>query len=109
MKVEVLLIDSTTIRIFSDLVKGVGRNLKGDGKKKGSLKVHMLIEAVQSVGRFIKITEAIVHDKNFLKELDLISYSMVVFDQCIQLLSPVCIVDAKERVFCDSSQEECCL
>jgi len=83
---EVLLIDSTTIRIFSDLLKGVGRNLKGDGKKKGGLKVHMLIDAVQSVGRFIKITETKVHYKNFLKELDLISYSMVVFGQCIQLL-----------------------
>jgi hypothetical protein len=79
--VEVLLIDSTTIRLFSDLLKGVGRNPKGDGKKKGGLKVHMLIDAVQSVGRFIKITAAKVHDKNFLKELDLISYSMVVFDR----------------------------
>ncbi len=78
---EVLLIDSTTIRLFSDLLKGVGRNPKGDGKKKGGLKVHMLIDAVQSVGRFIKITEAKVHDKNFLKELNLISHSMVVFDR----------------------------
>lgn len=78
---EVLLIDSTTIRLFSDILKGVGRNPKGDGKKKGGLKVHMLIDAVQSVGRFIKITEAKVHDKNFLKSLDLISYSMVVFDR----------------------------
>jgi len=40
-----------------------------------------LIDAVQSVGRFIKIIEAKVHDKNFLKELDLISFSMVVFDR----------------------------
>jgi hypothetical protein len=55
---EVLLIDSTTIRLFSDILKGVGRNPKGDGKKKGGLKVHMLIDAVQSVGRFIKITAA---------------------------------------------------
>jgi len=78
---EVLLIDSTTIRLFSDLLKGVGRNPKGDGKKKGGLKVHMLIDAVQSVGRFIKITEAKVHDKNFLKELDLTAHSMVVFDR----------------------------
>jgi hypothetical protein len=78
---EVLLIDSTTIRLFSDILKGVGRNPKNDGKKKGGLKVHMLIDAVQSVGRFIKITEAKVHDKNFLKELELISYSMVVFDR----------------------------
>lgn len=78
---EVLLIDSTTIRLFSDILKGVGRNPKNDGKKKGGLKVHMLIDAVQSVGRFIKITAAKVHDKNFLKELELISHSMVVFDR----------------------------
>jgi len=78
---EVLLIDSTTIRLFSDILKGVGRNPKNDGKKKGGLKVHMLIDAVQSVGRFIKITEAKVHDKNFLKDLQLISHSMVVFDR----------------------------
>ncbi len=78
---EVLLIDSTTIRLFSDILKGVGRNPKGDGKKKGGLKVHMLIDAVQSVGRFIKITAAKVHDKNFLKSIELVSYSMVVFDR----------------------------
>jgi len=78
---EVLLIDSTTIRLFSDILKGVGRNPKDDGKKKGGLKVHMLIDAVQLVGRFVKITAAKVHDKNFLKELNLISHSMVVFDR----------------------------
>jgi hypothetical protein len=78
---EVLLIDSTTIRLFSNVLKGVGRYPKGDGKKKGGLKVHMLIDAVQSVGRFIKITAAKVHDKNFLKSLELISHNMVVFDK----------------------------
>ena len=78
---EVLLIDSTTIRLFSDILKGVGRNPKGDGKKKGGLKVHMLIDAVQSVGRFVKITAAKVHDKNFLKSLEVISHSMIVFDR----------------------------
>jgi len=78
---EVLLVDSTTIRLFSDILKGVGRNPKGDGKKKGGLKVHMLIDAVQSVGRFVKITEAKVHDKNFLLGLELAPHSVVVFDR----------------------------
>ncbi|MDT8309725.1 MAG: transposase [Bacteroidales bacterium] len=45
------------------------------------MKVHMLIYAAQSVGRFIKITAAKVHDKNFLKFLKLISHSMIVFDK----------------------------
>jgi hypothetical protein len=78
---EVLLIDSTTIHLFSDILKGVGRNPSGDGKRKGGLKVHMLIDAVQSVGRFIKITPARANDQVFLKSLDLITHSMVVFDK----------------------------
>lgn len=78
---EVLLIDSTTIRLFSDILKGVGRNPKNDGRKKGGLKVHMLIDAVQSVGRFIMITAAKVHDKNFLAHLDPVPFSMLVFDR----------------------------
>jgi len=78
---EVLIVDSTTIRLFSDILKGVGRNPKGDGRKKGGMKVHMLIDAVQSVGRFIKITEAKVNDQKFLKSLELISDSMIVFDK----------------------------
>jgi len=40
----VLIIDSTTIRLFSDILKGVGCNLKGDGKQKDGMKVHLLIE-----------------------------------------------------------------
>ena len=78
---EILIIDSTTIRLFSDILKGVGRNPKGDGKKKGGMKVHMLIDAVQSVGRFIKMTAAKVNDHKFLKSLELISDSMIVFDK----------------------------
>ena len=35
------------------MLKGVGRSLVGDGRKKGGLKVHMLIDAVQSVGKFM--------------------------------------------------------
>ncbi|MDR1865663.1 MAG: hypothetical protein LBR08_08855, partial [Bacteroidales bacterium] len=36
--------DSTTITLFSDVMKGVGRHPKGDGKKRGGLKVHMLTD-----------------------------------------------------------------
>jgi len=78
---DLYIIDSTTIRLFSDLLKGVGRNPKNDGKKKGGLKVHMLIDAVQSVAKFVRITEAKVHDKNFLKQLEIPAYSMLVFDK----------------------------
>jgi hypothetical protein len=78
---ELFIVDSTTIRLFSDILKGVGRNPKNDGKKKGGLKVHMLIDAVQSVGKFMRITAAKVHDKNFLKDIQVPEYSMIVFDK----------------------------
>ena len=78
---ELFIVDSTTIRLFSDILKGVGRNPKNDGKKKGGLKVHMLIDAVQSVGKFMRITEAKVHDKNFLKDIKVPEFSMIVFDK----------------------------
>jgi hypothetical protein len=96
---EVLLIDSTTIRLFSDILKGVGRNPKGDGKKKGGLKVHMLIDAVQSVGRFIKITPAKVHDQKFLKSLDLISHSMIVFDKAYNYYHQFAVWSRQEVFF----------
>jgi uncharacterized pyridoxamine 5'-phosphate oxidase family protein len=41
----------------------------------------MLIDAVQSVGKFIHITAAKVHDKNFLKEIQAPAHSMLVFDR----------------------------
>jgi Domain of unknown function (DUF4372)/Transposase DDE domain len=33
---ELYIVDSTTIRLFSDILKGVGRNPIGDGRKKGT-------------------------------------------------------------------------
>ena len=78
---ELFIVDSTTIRLFSDILKGVGRNPKNDGKKKGGLKVHMLIDAVQSVAKFVRISEAKMHDKNFLKDIQVPAFSMLVFDR----------------------------
>jgi hypothetical protein len=79
---ELYIVDSTTIQLFSSLVfKGVGRNPKDGGKKKGGLKVHMLIDALQDIGKFVKVTAAKVHDSRFLNELTLNPFSMVVFDK----------------------------
>jgi hypothetical protein len=38
--------DSTTIRLFSHVLKGVGRKLKGAGKQKGGMKDHMLTDII---------------------------------------------------------------
>jgi hypothetical protein len=73
--------DSTTITLFSDIMKGVGRNPKGDGKKKGGMKVHMLTDVHADTPQFVKISEAKMHDKNFLQYLNLAPGSMIVFDK----------------------------
>lgn len=96
---ELLIIDSTTIRLFSDILKGVGRNPKNDGKKKGGLKVHMLIDAVQSVARFVKITAAKQHDRIFLKTLQLPKHSMVVFDKAYNVYEQFAKWTAEEIYF----------
>ena len=78
---DLFIFDSTTIRLFSDIMKGVGRNPKNDGKKKGGLKVHMLINALADTPVFVKISEALSHDKNFMQFLKLPAHSMIVFDR----------------------------
>ncbi len=78
---KLFIFDSSTIRLFSDVMKGVGRNPKHDGKKKGGLKVHMMIDAHSDTPEFVKISEAKRHDKTFLQYLNLAAHSMIVFDR----------------------------
>lgn len=73
--------DSTTITLFTDIMKGVGRNPKGEGKKKGGLKVHMMIDVHSDTAKFARISEARMHDKHFLRYLSLPKGSMIVFDK----------------------------
>lgn len=78
---KLFIFDSSTIRLFSDVMKGVGRNPKNEGKKKGGLKVHMMIDAHSDTPKFVKVSEAKLHDKNFLEYLQLPAHSMIVFDR----------------------------
>jgi len=78
---EFYAFDSSTITLFSDIMKGVGRNPKDDGKKKGGLKVHMLTDIHADTPQFVRISEAKMHDKNFLQYLNVPKGSMIVFDK----------------------------
>jgi len=78
---ELYAFDSSTITLFSDIMKGCGRNPKDDGKKKGGLKVHMLTDIHADTPQFVKISEAKMHDKNFLQYLNMPKGSMLVFDK----------------------------
>lgn len=78
---KLFLFDSTTISLFSEVMKGVGRNPKNEGKKKGGLKVHMLVDAHSTTPEFARISQAKSHDKNFIQYLCLPKHSMIVFDR----------------------------
>src|SRR5699024_8704816 len=74
------IVDSYTISLFSDILKGAGRNPL-NGKKKGGIKMHTMINASEDVPCLIRFTNAATHDHTFLKELDLKRGSFVVFDK----------------------------
>ena len=74
------IVDSTTITLFSDILKGVGRN-PINGKKKGGIKMHTMINAMEDVPCLIRFSSAATHDHTFLKDLNLEKDSFVVFDK----------------------------
>jgi hypothetical protein len=78
---EFYAFDSTTVTLFSEVMQGVGRNRKNDGKKKGGLKVHLLTDVHADSAKFAAISEAKMHDKKFLSKLSLPQGSMVTFDR----------------------------
>lgn len=77
---DLKIVDSSTIGLFSDILKGVGRH-PVSGKKKGGIKMHTMIHAQEDVPCLIRFTSAATHDHTFLKELDLKKGSWVVFDK----------------------------
>jgi len=75
------IMDSTTISLFKDILKGVGRNPK-EGRKKGGIKAHTIIKASENVPCLVRYSEAARHDHMFLEEvLGLAPGSIITFDK----------------------------
>jgi hypothetical protein len=81
------IVDSTTISLFSDILKGVGRN-PINGKKKGGIKMHTMISAMEDVPCLVRFSSAATHDHTFLKELELKKGSFVFFDKAYNDYGP---------------------
>jgi len=75
------IIDSSTIQLFSEILRGVGRNRLDGGRKKGGVKVHAMMDAFSGVTEFVRMTEAKEHDRKFLYHLKLAANSWLVFDK----------------------------
>jgi hypothetical protein len=74
------IIDSTTVSLFSGIMKGAG-SYKKDGQKKGGAKAHVLLDAEHNLPCFVRITEGRHSDVLFLKEAQVPAGSVVVFDK----------------------------
>ena len=55
------IVDSSTITLFSDILKGAGRT-PINGKKKGGIKMHTMINSMEDVPCLIKLTSAATMD-----------------------------------------------
>jgi hypothetical protein len=75
------IIDSSTIQLFSEILRGVGRNRLDGARKKGGIKVHAMMDAFSGVTEFVRLTEAREHDQKFLYHLKLVPNSWIVFDK----------------------------
>lgn len=77
---RLFLIDSTTISLFTEVMKGMGTRAV-DGRKKGGAKAHMLVKANEDVPCFTMITHATKNDKEIFANIKLPKGAIVVFDK----------------------------
>ena len=76
---KLFVMDSTTITLFKDVLKGTSKAV--NGKKKGGLKIHTLIKASEDVPSLINLTPAACSDLDFLPQIKLPSGSWLLFDR----------------------------
>lgn len=74
------IIDSSTISLFSEILKSNGMT-NMNGRTKGGLKVHTMIKAKEDVPCLVKLTDASWNDVNFIDKLGLPEGSIVTFDK----------------------------
>lgn len=75
------ILDSSTVSLFKAILKPAGRKRK-DGKSKGGMKVHTLLNADTNMPTFVKYTAAALHDQQFYKYIkEFPDHSIIAFDK----------------------------
>ena len=77
---QIEIIDSSTISLFKDILKCVGRNPE-NGKKKGGIKLHSVLNVDEQVPKMVWFSSAATHDHILLDKLQLNSNTIYVFDK----------------------------
>jgi len=77
---QIEIFDSTTISLFKDIMKCVGRKPKS-GKRKGGMKAHIVLNVDETVPKMIWFTHAATNDHVLLSKLKFNDNTIYVFDK----------------------------
>ena len=77
---QVEIFDSTTITLFQEILKCAGRK-PANGKSKGGIKMHTIINVDEAVPKVVWFTSAATHDHILLGKLELSPDKIYVFDK----------------------------
>lgn len=80
IKKQIEIFDSTTISLFQDILKCVGRT-PANGKRKGGIKMHTVINVDEMVPKMIWFTSATTNDHYLLDKLKFDANTIYVFDK----------------------------
>ena len=74
------VMDSSTFDLFADVMQGVGA-IKENGKRKGGVKAHMMIDYIHQLPAICYFSEARENDRILMDKIHLPSGSILVFDK----------------------------
>lgn len=77
---RMFILDSTTITLFSDVMKGAG-SYGSDGRKKGGAKAHVLLDAKHNVPSLIWLSSSSQNDRNVMSKVKLEAGSILIMDK----------------------------
>lgn len=77
---RLFIADSTTIKLFSDILKAAGC-IPCNGKRKGGLKAHTLIKADEDVPAFVLLGSGVSNDRVLFRHIHLPKGSIITFDK----------------------------
>ena len=80
IKKQIEIFDSTTISLFKDILACVGRKPQ-NGKEKGGIKMHTVINVDEVVPKMVWFTSAATHDHVLLNKLKMDANTIYVFDK----------------------------
>ncbi len=80
IKKQIEIFDSSTISLFQDILKCVGRKPQS-GKRKGGIKVHTVMNVDEAVPKMVWFSPATTHDHVLLSKLKIDPNTIYVFDK----------------------------